>query len=137
MVTLLPLYPGKYNPSVGDKGGSRRGTHTAPRPYMARAPFGFGSLGACPGHSPTVIAASSAPNSLHICVLTFPNSDCINAATADFVPGRLSRLAARFANSAGFAIFAAIRRASRKRARVTTFACCSNDEGRQRGGCGA
>jgi len=55
MVTLLPLYPGKYNPSVGDKGGSRRGTHTAPRPYVARAPFGFGSLGACPGHSSTVI----------------------------------------------------------------------------------
>jgi hypothetical protein len=85
MVILLPLYPGKYNAISPRKGRvSATHTHTAPRPCVARAPCGFGSLGASPGHSFTVIAASSAPNSLHISVLNFPDTECINAATADW-----------------------------------------------------
>jgi hypothetical protein len=35
-----------------------------------------------PCHSSTLIAALSAPNSLHICVDEFPDSDCVNAASA-------------------------------------------------------
>jgi hypothetical protein len=49
-------------------------------------PCGFGSLGACPGHSSTVIAASSAPNSLRVKLLYSPDSECVNAATRGFVP---------------------------------------------------
>jgi hypothetical protein len=87
-VTFLPLYSGKHYPlSRRKRRVSATHTHISRRdPVWLRAPCGFGSLGACPGHSSTVIAASSAPNSLHIRVLNFPDSQCINAATADSFP---------------------------------------------------